>query len=463
MQGKLTHKQHILVVEDESIFRNSLKALLESASYKVTVAADGMIAKNVVMMQEFDCVLSDINMPGLSGLALLKFIKETRPRLPVILMTGFAVLDETREADKMGASGFIPKPFQKADLMSIFERLFAVKTPVPAAKPKAISESDQYSRVSIDEFVSGRAIMYDIYIKLSEEKFIKIATSGEDLPISRIRVYKAKGLSHLYLQKKDYQKYLELNVTLAKTISGSSKIPQDKKIHFLKHANDVVMEQLYFGEVDKEVFAGAKTVLDATLSVCSNDEQCLGLLESLNAHGNLLYAHSLGVSMYGVIIAKAMGWESTSTLHKIALGGLFHDIGKKELDPSILSKPRKDFTPSEVQAYETHVVRGVEILQSITTVPEDVLQIVLQHHEDCLGTGFPVKLEKHQIHPMAKLMAVADQFCNLSIRTTSAEPMDPISAIRRLLKLKSAILDAASLSALAKAFNIDLVVTTQEK
>lgn len=445
------NKLHVLVVEDETALRNSLKTVLEIIGYKVTVASDGKEAKGHLLADTFDCVLSDINMPHVSGLALLKHIKEIRPQLPVILMTGFSVLEETKQADEMGASGFISKPFVKEDLIAALERLFPkpqkVEAPKPAPKPI------EFAKINVDEFISGKSMKFDIFVKLSGEKYVKIASAGEDLSIDRIRTYKTKGLNFLYLRKEDYERYLEINVILAKTIV-TADVSSEKRVHFLKHANDVVMEHLYFNDVDKQSFQNAKAVLDATMSVCSQRKESLELLEALNSHDNHLYAHSLGVSLYSVMIANAMGWESTITINKLALGGLFHDIGKKELDPALLNKPRKDFTSVEMKIYESHPVRGMEILASMPDIPEDILQIVLQHHEDCLGTGYPGRLSKLEIHPMAKVVAVADAFCTLAIRSAHSTRLDPVAAVKRLQTLKAVYLDPAALVALGRIFNV---------
>jgi putative nucleotidyltransferase with HDIG domain len=454
----MNKKKHVMVVEDETTFRLTLKTLLESESYQVTVAADGKIAKDILMHQDVDCILSDVNMPHLTGLALLKYVKDTKPTIRFILMTGFSVLEETHEAHKLGVDEFITKPFLKADLMAILNRFYEPEKPAVALEQQPSADiSLEYSKINIEEFVSGKSLKYDIFIKMSEDKFVKIATTGEDLSIERIASYKNKGLHYLYLSKTDYQKYLDMNVVLAKSVSSSKAIPQEKKMRFLKHANDVIMEQLHFNQIDEKLFSSAKIVLDATLAECTETAQCMSLLETLNSHDNSLYAHSLGVSMYAVMIANVLEWKAQGTIDKIALGGLLHDIGKKEIDKAILTKSRTELTVLEMRTYESHVTRGAEILSSISSVSDDILMIVSQHHEDCFGTGYPAKLQRHHIHPMAKVIAVADAFCNLAIRSHNGEPIDPVAAVRRMILLKSGNLDAVSLNALANIFHVEPV------
>src|SRR5690606_5884100 len=105
---------------------------------------------------------------------------------------------------------------------------------------------------------------------------------------------------------------------------------------------------------------------------------------ALNSHADFVYAHSLGVSTYGVMIARVMGWRSAPSLFKVAIAGLFHDIGFKELDRELLEKPRITHTAAERKEYETHPTRGAELLSQVGNIPLDVIQVASQHHEDVL-------------------------------------------------------------------------------
>ena len=125
---KNTPPKHILIVDDDSIFRGALSQTLLHEGYQVTQVENGNAAKDVIGIQNFDAVISDINMPGTSGIQLLHFSKQEKPLLPFILMTGFAELKETQEAYDLGARGFLPKPFKKAELLSILQEILSPNT-----------------------------------------------------------------------------------------------------------------------------------------------------------------------------------------------------------------------------------------------------------------------------------------------------------------------------------------------
>lgn len=100
----------ILVVDDEANIRRMLARLLESEGYRVSGAADGRAALEAVEAAEPDVVLLDLAMPELDGLATLRVLRERRPELPVVMMSGRASLADAVQATKLGAFHFIEKP-----------------------------------------------------------------------------------------------------------------------------------------------------------------------------------------------------------------------------------------------------------------------------------------------------------------------------------------------------------------
>ncbi len=445
--------QTILLVDDDQSFREAIRGTLETAGYRVLEAAGGKSAQSVFSIEKVDAVISDIRMPDGGGLELLHYVKRTR-LVPVILMTGFAELAETQEAHALGAAGFLAKPFRRDELLKLLgEVAVPVATLATPAASKVVNLDSEFCKVGIDEFVTGSRIQTDVYIRLGNDKYVKVAHQGEDIPVERIRGYKSKQIRYLYLLKIDFQKYLGLNIALAKALETSKTIDPARKMNFLKHTNEVILENLFTNEIDEGSIEFAKSVTETTVSLLVDSEPLFDLLSVLSSHSDSLYAHSLGVSLYGVLIAKQLKWISPMNRYKISMGGLLHDIGKRTIDPVILKKAKRDLSPDELKELKTHPVRGVEIISSIGALPDDVLQIVHQHHETCLGTGYPLGLKKKQIHPLARLISVANEFCNLAIKGPDGPGMPAAEAIKRLEVGYVGSLDSESLKALARVFN----------
>lgn len=105
-------KTRLLVVDDELSMREFLAILLEREGYEVVTAADAATALSHLAAAEFALVISDVQMPGLNGLALLERIKETNPETAVLLITAFSTAEQAVEAMKLGAYDYLAKPFK---------------------------------------------------------------------------------------------------------------------------------------------------------------------------------------------------------------------------------------------------------------------------------------------------------------------------------------------------------------
>ncbi len=105
-------KTRLLVVDDELSMREFLAILLEREGYEVVTAADAATALSHLAAGEYALVISDVQMPGLDGLALLERIKQCSPETAVLLITAFSTAEQAVEAMKLGAYDYLAKPFK---------------------------------------------------------------------------------------------------------------------------------------------------------------------------------------------------------------------------------------------------------------------------------------------------------------------------------------------------------------
>jgi putative nucleotidyltransferase with HDIG domain len=441
----------ILIVDDDPTLGAVLRDLLKSTGYEALTAGDGKAGIDAVQSEKPDLVISDIRMPGMTGIQLLQTLQKSGIKIPVVLMTAFSQVCLAKEAAELGAAGFLPKPFRRTEVLGLVASLLSLG-PQP---PKPNRGSDDFCKVAIGDFVSGSKMQFDIYIKLSNVKFIKIAHSGEDISLERLATFKTKGIHFLYMLKEDFSRYLGFNMNLARRVAPDDQVSIQKKVNLLRHTGEILLQQAHFDSLNPEKYEHAKGLVETSLSVLTSDLDAVNLLSALSTNGDTLYAQSVGVSMLSVALARQLGWTSAPSLFKVAMAGLFHDIGKKEFPPALLAKQRKDMTADEIKIFESHPARGLEILNRIKNASGDVIQAVYQHHEDCQGQGYPRGLTLRHIHPIARLIAVADTFCHLVMRQEDgSEPLKPHEAIRRMLELYSGRLDPEILVALAGAFNV---------
>lgn len=111
-----------LIVDDEAPIRELLKVYLEQLGCKVFEASDGRTALESVRCEPVDLVFTDIRMPRMSGLQLLQAIRTLSPETSVVVLSGFATVEDTAEALRFGALDFIDKPFELDDVKRAVER-----------------------------------------------------------------------------------------------------------------------------------------------------------------------------------------------------------------------------------------------------------------------------------------------------------------------------------------------------
>jgi len=115
----------ILVIDDESVVRGLMLEILADAGYETVGAATAEEGLERLDDQSISIVGSDIVMPGLSGLNLLEAVRERRPSLPVVLVTGAGTVGNLTDALAGGADGFVAKPFAHDDLRRAVVRAVA--------------------------------------------------------------------------------------------------------------------------------------------------------------------------------------------------------------------------------------------------------------------------------------------------------------------------------------------------
>jgi len=110
-------KNKALVIDDEQILLDSVSQILTDENYEVDVSLSGREGLNQAIEKEYDIVLTDIRMPDIGGMRVLRDIKRAKPSLPVVIITGYASVKSAVQAMKLGAADYIEKPFTPDQLL----------------------------------------------------------------------------------------------------------------------------------------------------------------------------------------------------------------------------------------------------------------------------------------------------------------------------------------------------------
>jgi DNA-binding NtrC family response regulator len=112
----------VLVVDDEAVIRDALKRILDGERFSVETCVSGHSAIESLHERDFDLIVTDLKMPGMNGIEVLKAVKTLQPAAPVIMITGYASVDTAVEAMRNGAVDYIAKPFSPEQFLEKVER-----------------------------------------------------------------------------------------------------------------------------------------------------------------------------------------------------------------------------------------------------------------------------------------------------------------------------------------------------
>lgn len=110
-------KARVLVIDDDQIVLDSISQILTDEDYDVDVTLRGREGRDRAIRKHYDIVLTDIRMPDIGGIRVLRDIRRERPALPVVIITGYATAPSTVMAMNLGAADFIEKPFEPEELL----------------------------------------------------------------------------------------------------------------------------------------------------------------------------------------------------------------------------------------------------------------------------------------------------------------------------------------------------------
>lgn len=144
----MTGQIKVLIVDDEVKFLDSIAQRLEMRGLEVTKATNGLEAVHIARSRKFDLALLDLKMPGMDGRQVLGILKQEHKFIEVIILTGHGSLESAVECTKLGAYGYLPKPYELDQLLEILKEAYE-------ARLKKKFESDQTRLGKIMQLATG--------------------------------------------------------------------------------------------------------------------------------------------------------------------------------------------------------------------------------------------------------------------------------------------------------------------
>jgi two-component system, LuxR family, response regulator FixJ len=179
----------VYVIDDDDAMRHSLEFLLSTADFEVTLFDSAQAFLNAFADLEFGCVVSDVRMPGIDGIEMLRRLRSLQASLPVIIMTGDGDVPLAVEAMKHGAIDFLEKPFEDELLITMVDA--GLRRAEPEARHEAVTKeiAERIATLSPRE----RQVMDGLVAGLSN----KAIAREYDISPRTIEVYRANVMTKM--------------------------------------------------------------------------------------------------------------------------------------------------------------------------------------------------------------------------------------------------------------------------
>jgi putative nucleotidyltransferase with HDIG domain len=438
----------ILIVDDDPLVRSALKDILAGVGgYEVDVAVNGLEGLNKIAKDEYDMIFTDLTMPKVNGMDLLKETRKMNSSLPVIVITGFSTIENAVLAMREGAHDFLTKPFKIDRVISLAKRItgerkllndMAVKDDYKASVERLNAELfKRLQEASIFQSLSGEFdSLYsnaDIYGKIAEmatKLLIVRESSFGIIEGGYLRIKSAVGVAkkdvpvaHSILEAvADKRRYSiaspgEINPHTGEPLSSSLlSIPLsiNNEVFGVLNLADKA-DGTSFSE--GEIYLALNFAKKAELRIENNAlydvlyENLVSALKSLvitiEARDPYLRHHSERVTSFSLEIAEVMGL-SEDDKEAIRFGGYLHDIGKIGVRDTVLLKS-EELSPEETEEVRLHTVIGDNIMKPLNFFEKEK-PLIRNHHERFDGSGYPDGLAGEGIPLTVRVLAAADAY-----------------------------------------------------
>jgi response regulator RpfG family c-di-GMP phosphodiesterase len=434
-------KEKILIIDDEDFILQLSSDILSKSEYAVATASDGRQGIKLLDNDSFDLILTDIKMPNITGLDVIRHVRINNKEIPIIVITGHGTLDIAIDSLRLGAQGFILKPFTPAELRNaVTEALEKTRLLSENIRMRALMPLFEVSKEIIGEVDTKKLFKLLVDTTVKEASADRVCLALVDDETGSLRVKEAYGASPEYIDKFENVYSKELSEIIYKDIKPVLISPDAQLPPELEKA--VKIQDIAYGVCVPLSIRGKITGL---LSVCrtskdspftSSDIELVSVLSGQaaaaieNAHlyekleqsylsmmvalscvveARDLYTdkHMKDIAEYSVDIASKMGLAEDE-IENIRKAALLHDLGKISIPDHILMKPGK-LSEEEIEIIKKHPENGAKIIEPVE--PLRNARDIIKYHQECYdGSGYPEGLKGETIPLGARIIAVADAF-----------------------------------------------------
>jgi len=448
----------ILVVDNSSMMRKALKAILEPLKLKVEEADDGQMGLDLVLKNEYDLIITDVHMPNLSGVDFCQKVKKdpSKRGIPVVIVSSFDSDADIEKGFQVGAAAYISKKEAQSYLRNTIDNLLSKSALHQKQLIMVVDDSPTILKI-VEEGLAQSGFQV-VTAKNGKEALKRIRSKRPDLIISDIDMPEMNGFVFCETVHSDP----DLKSIPFVVMSANSDRAHMKRM--LQYGAEAYMTKPF--NIDQLVILVEKLLSDHFLLLLKEKERLdaeqsliiasIGsLISALEARDSYTRGHSESVATIVSGMAALMG-ATREEIDRMTIGGKLHDIGKIGVRDSVLLKPGA-LTDEEFAEIQEHPLIGATILESIPSL-SDIVSVVLCHHERMDGKGYPNGLKGESIPQSARMTAVADTYNALTSDRPYRKGMPQEKALQIITDIKGSQLCPESVDIFFKWITSDDVI-----
>ena len=284
--------------------------------------------------------------------------------------------------------------------------------------------------ITLNSLKTDTRIGCDIYLLVrnnGSSKYILYCKSDAAFDGEQKEMLVRKNINKLFIGKEDQQKYSEYLESNLQNILADERIEPKEKAQIV-YSTATNMLQDVFKEPRFKNIERSKTFAYNMVDYILRDGRAAYNLLKITSHDYYTYTHSVNVATIGSLFAKSIGL-SERDMKMFCTGMLLHDLGKTKIDSDILNK-QGALTDNEFSEIRKHPEMGVTVLKESGDCLNEEYSIIMQHHENCDGSGYPLGLKKKDIHYSSRIVRIIDIYDALTTQRSYSAPQRPFNSLK---------------------------------
>ena len=292
----------------------------------------------------------------------------------------------------------------------------SLKHRTPKAKPKierpAVAEKPKpkliLEAVPVKKFTLDSVVTFPVFYKGKDQEMKKLLVSGNTFSDESQKCVTRYGLSELYIKKEDielFKKYVQDNTP---PFFLDPSLPINERSQLLYSHSTDILENLFNDPRCSWSYTRAKSLIEHAADVILEDHGAINAFADAGTVEYNTHTHSFDVAVFAMGFGHHLGLERHDIV-RVGNVGMFHDIGKSQIDPTILNK-EGPLDQDEFSVVKKHALYSNFILKSHVEQDKDILNGVKYHHERYDGSGYPDNLAGDAIPLFAQIVSLADVY-----------------------------------------------------